>query len=105
MFTFPEDRVLEPGAFVEVWSGRKGNTHEASSDIFWTRRFVWNNNGDTSVLVMPDGKKASIVGVTGTKVPRKGTKADLLLRIAAKEAEVRRTGFRARRRHTLPSVH
>lgn len=62
VFEFPENLVLEPGKRVTVWSGAHAESHHAPPEhLFWTRRYVWNNQGDTAILVNPAGEHVSTV--------------------------------------------
>ena len=62
VFNFPDALVLKPGDRVTVWSGAHAESHHAPPDnLFWTRRYVWNNHGDTAILVNPAGEHVSIV--------------------------------------------
>lgn len=57
-YVFPEDTVtLAPNEALTVWSGREeGARHDPSNGhLWWTRRYIWNNHGDTAVLVSPTG--------------------------------------------------
>lgn len=59
-FNFPDDLEVAPGAKVTVWSGRHAKEHHnPPTDLYWTRRFVWNNNGDTAILVNAEGEEVS----------------------------------------------
>lgn len=54
-FTFPAFE-LKPGAKVMVKSGRKGKKSDTSEtpegvDVFATRKFMWNSNGDVATLL------------------------------------------------------
>lgn len=48
-YTFPEGYVLEPGAWVRVHSGPDA-TENQPSDLRWTRRYIWSDDGDVAVL-------------------------------------------------------
>ena len=65
VFKFPRGTQLPGGGGrVTVWSGSK-NKNKAKqskrgggrSDIFWTARYVWNDNGDTAILCGPGEKE------------------------------------------------
>lgn len=82
----PADAVLQPGASVRVWSGAENESrHAPPADIFWTKRFVWNNHGDCAILVNASGEQVSLVRIGMRKLPRKGTKADLERRLGLAE--------------------
>ena len=50
-FVFPASLVLPVGDTVTVWSGRDADKHEAPPrHLKWTRRNVWNDNGDVGIL-------------------------------------------------------
>jgi hypothetical protein len=50
-FKFPADLVLPVGDVVTVWSGRDADKHEdPPRHLKWTRRNVWNDNGDVGIL-------------------------------------------------------
>ena len=50
-FVFPADLELAVGDTVTVWSGRDADKHEQPPrHLKWTRRNVWNDNGDVGIL-------------------------------------------------------
>lgn len=61
IFKFPPGTKLSGGGGrITVWSGAKnkskvnvGKRGGGKSDIFWTARYVWNDNGDTAILRGP----------------------------------------------------
>ena len=74
-FSFPDSLVLEPGKRVTIWSGRHAESHHNPPDnLFWTRRYVWNNHGDTAILVNPDGEHVSTV--TGVPAAMSATSSE-----------------------------
>lgn len=70
VFRFPDDLVLPPGKRVTVWSGKTAHRHHKPPfNLFWTRRFIWNNDGDTAVLLNSDNLEVSRI----TSAPGSGT--------------------------------
>jgi hypothetical protein len=66
-FTFGEDCVLDRGETVTVWSGPQSSKHkDPPRHLQWTRRYIWNNEGDTAVLF--DGEGAVVQKVVCTPV-------------------------------------
>ena len=65
IFEFPPGTKLPGGGGrITVWSGAKnknktklGKRGGGRSDIFWTARYVWNDNGDTAILRGPGEKE------------------------------------------------
>lgn len=55
-FTFPA-LVLAPGAEVRLWS--KAGTNDAANLYWGSRHPIWNNTGDTAVLLGADGTVVS----------------------------------------------
>ena len=97
--------MLQPGASIRVWSGAENeHRHAPPSDIFWTKRFIWNNNGDCAILVDNTGAHVSLMRIGMRKRPRKGTKADLERRLeqaASREAALQRALEEAEARAAL----
>ena len=59
-FAYPDDLKLPGGASVTVWSGKGAQRrHDPPTDLFWTKRYVWNNHGDTAVVLDGDGNEAA----------------------------------------------
>ena len=56
-FLFPMEFSLEAGASVELISGESGDNSDKS--IFWSKRVVWNNTGDTASLFNSEGELVS----------------------------------------------
>ena len=48
-YSFPSGYVLAAGSKVRVHSGKDAYSNPPS-DLLWTRRNIWNNNGDKAVL-------------------------------------------------------
>eukprot|EP01126_Amoeba_proteus_P012521 TRINITY_DN1515_c0_g1_i2.p1 TRINITY_DN1515_c0_g1~~TRINITY_DN1515_c0_g1_i2.p1 ORF type:complete len:107 (-),score=15.50 TRINITY_DN1515_c0_g1_i2:53-373(-) len=56
LFRFPDDFQLLPGYTVTVWSGSNADKkNHPPTSLFWTKKFVWNNNGDSAVLYNREG--------------------------------------------------
>lgn len=53
-FTFPSV-VLKPGETVTVTSGKNAR-HDPPHYLLWTKKYIWNNDGDPAELWSPDGK-------------------------------------------------
>jgi hypothetical protein len=75
-FVFPAGTVIPPGASASVWSGRDAEESKRKSearvdrvdgsvDLVFTRRFIWNNEGDSATLV--DAYGTSVVTVHAGK--------------------------------------
>ncbi|SJZ96117.1 MBL fold metallo-hydrolase [Selenihalanaerobacter shriftii] len=47
-FVFPNNTVIKPGGILKVVSGRKANW--TLNTIVWTKRYIWNNDGDAAAL-------------------------------------------------------
>ena len=56
-FNFPAGFSLEAGASVELVSGTSGD--DTGETIYWNKRLVWNNDGDTASLIDSSGQLAS----------------------------------------------
>ena len=52
-FNFPAGFSLEAGASVELVSGASGD--DTGETIYWNKRAVWNNDGDTASLIDSSG--------------------------------------------------
>ena len=52
-FHFPTGCSLRPGSSVKLISGESGD--DTDEVIFWNKRTVWNNNGDTASLFNREG--------------------------------------------------
>ncbi len=64
-FEFPDNRVLPAGSSVRV---RTGAGTDSPNDLYWNERFpVWNNDGDTALLVTPDGRFGDVVSHVPTR--------------------------------------
>lgn len=55
-FNFPAGFSLEAGASVELVSGASGD--DTGETIYWNKRPVWNNDGDTASLIDSSGQLA-----------------------------------------------
>lgn len=66
-YEFPEDATLDAGESVTVRSGASAPRRPRKGELFWTKRYVWNNHGDTAVLMHPSGKRVSTVTQTGSE--------------------------------------
>ncbi len=53
-FTFPHI-VLEPGETATVTSGRNAR-HDPPRYLLWTKKYIWNDDGDPAELRSPDGE-------------------------------------------------
>ena len=63
--------ILKGGSTVTVWSGRDSNQRDhAPSSYFWTKRFMWNDNGDAAALYTSDGSLVSHCQYFPVKVPK-----------------------------------
>ena len=49
--------ILAPGDTITIGSGPN-----ASGDLIWTRRYVWNNKGDKAVLYDANGNVVAVYG-------------------------------------------
>nr|BDD46659.1 hypothetical protein 2 [Bacillales bacterium] len=54
-YYFPEGYILESGATVKIVSGR-GATDNPPSQLKWTGRYIWNNDGDPAELYNNDSE-------------------------------------------------
>lgn len=58
-FAFPDGFVLSADGIVRTHSGPEAEGKESlPTDLFWTEGYVWNDEGDTAMLVGPEGKEA-----------------------------------------------
>jgi len=56
-FSFPNGTVLLPGTSVSVFSGKDSNVFDnPPASLFWTKRYVWNDNGDAAVIKNAKGE-------------------------------------------------
>jgi hypothetical protein len=39
--------------------------------VFWTKKFIWNNKGDTAVLYNAEGDLVDHVTQSGIKIPKR----------------------------------
>jgi len=57
---------LKAGACLNIWSGAKNNNKKtAESCVFWTSKYIWNDKGDTAILVDSEGTVVDEVQVKG----------------------------------------
>ncbi len=56
-FFFPVGTELEPGEIIKIVSGKKAQS--GPGIIIWTRKYIWNNNGDPAKLYDQNGKLVS----------------------------------------------
>lgn len=67
VYTFGPSSQLQPGGCIVVVSGSEETQASAVADVRaelgdgvlvenWTKRYVWNNEGDTARLLGPDGE-------------------------------------------------
>jgi len=60
VYTFPTGVILTPNAGVTVWSGPKApSKYKWPTDLIWSSRYMWNNEGDTAVLYDAEGNLIS----------------------------------------------
>lgn len=63
-FTFPSF-MIAPGAVVQIWT--KGGQNDATN-LYWGQRgAVWNNTGDTAILLDANGKEVSRFSYKGDR--------------------------------------
>jgi len=56
-FKFPSGSVLAKGACASIWSGKESDKkHHPPGSYHWTKRFIWNNNGDSAALYNSHGE-------------------------------------------------
>mmetsp|Transcript_21472 Transcript_21472/g.67117 ORF Transcript_21472/g.67117 Transcript_21472/m.67117 type:complete len:516 (-) Transcript_21472:477-2024(-) len=62
-YEFPADFELLPGSSVTVWSGKKNQRkkRDPQAELWWTARYMWNNEGDTGILLGPGGEEVNRV--------------------------------------------
>lgn len=56
-FFFPAGTKLEPGEKIKIASGKKAQS--GPGIIIWTRKYIWNNNGDPAKLYDQNGNLVS----------------------------------------------
>ena len=56
-FNFPNGFLLRPGSSMKLVTG--GSGQDTESAIYWKKRTVWNNDGDTARLFDPSGETVS----------------------------------------------
>ena len=56
-FFFPAGTILNPGEIVKIVSGKKAQS--GPGVIIWTKKYIWNNNGDPAKLYDQDGNLVS----------------------------------------------
>lgn len=55
-FTFPEKTILDSGSNTVIWSGKNSEEKSLPPHSFaWTKRNIWNDEGDVAVLLKNDG--------------------------------------------------
>ena len=60
VFSFPSDFTLDAGASVRIHSGSAGGARpRTATDLPWTTRNVWNDQGDRGDLRTPSGQVVS----------------------------------------------
>ena len=47
-FVFPASTIIKTDSFLNVTSGR--NAVETDNSIIWSKRYIWNNDGDPAIL-------------------------------------------------------
>jgi hypothetical protein len=51
---------LVAGSTITVWSGKEADKKECPpNSMFWTKRFMWNDNGDAAALYNASGSLVS----------------------------------------------
>lgn len=65
-YTFEAGVKLARGGVVTIWSGANAQTHHNPSvnHYAWTKRYIWNNNGDSAVLQNASGEVVQEVECT-----------------------------------------
>ncbi|KAG8457000.1 hypothetical protein KFE25_006612 [Diacronema lutheri] len=60
-FTFPAEFEILPGAAVTVWSGKKNQRRrrDPQTELWWSPRYMWNDEGDMAILHDPSGGEVS----------------------------------------------
>jgi len=59
-FVFPKGSVLKCGTTVTVWSGKDADKRQhPPTSLFWTKKFIWNNEGDSCALYNAEGDVVS----------------------------------------------
>ena len=71
--------MLEGGESVVVASGKKAKKTKLPHYVLWTKRFIWNNDGDKAVVKDSDGEVVSTVEEEG--------EGDLVARVEANSEE------------------
>ena len=56
-FSFPQGFVLEAQAAVRIHSGPDAPPSNPPTDLFWTRGYIWNNDGDEARLFNASGQE------------------------------------------------
>lgn len=60
VYTFPAGVSLVPNSGITVWSGPKApSKYKWPTDLIWSSRYMWNNEGDTALLYDADGNLIS----------------------------------------------
>jgi len=59
-FVFPKGTVLKCGTTISVWSGKEADKRQnPPTSYFWTKKFIWNNDGDSCALYNAEGDVVS----------------------------------------------
>eukprot|EP01138_Halocafeteria_seosinensis_P004410 gb/GECG01004511.1/.p1 GENE.gb/GECG01004511.1/~~gb/GECG01004511.1/.p1 ORF type:complete len:779 (+),score=168.64 gb/GECG01004511.1/:1-2337(+) len=75
-FRFPDNFVLQPGETVTVWSGPgAASMEDPPRHLYWTSRYIWNNQGDKAVLLDDEGREVSMVDGVPVQPGAPGTPA------------------------------
>ncbi|WP_427339908.1 lamin tail domain-containing protein, partial [Caloranaerobacter sp. DY30410] len=53
IFNFPDGYILKAGATITIASGK------STGDLKWTKKYIWNNDGDTGILYNDKGEEVS----------------------------------------------
>lgn len=53
IFNFPDGYILKANSSITIASGK------ATGDLKWTKKYIWNNDGDTGILYNDKGKEVS----------------------------------------------
>lgn len=70
-FVFDDDTEIGGGETLTIWSGKRAKSRcNAAGDgnLWWTNRFIWNNDGDTAVLVDAGGDEVSVLAGSPVRI-------------------------------------
>jgi len=79
-YVFSEGTVIKAGQTINIWSGKNSDLRNNPPFSFgWTKRFIWNNEGDSAalynnagdledkIMVFPDGIKNHVTPPSETR--------------------------------------